>query len=152
MIVATLVYLFRGNEVLLGMKKRGFGMGKWNGPGGKLKDGETIKQAAIRETEEEIEVTPELGEPLGRIHFFDSDQSEWMGYVFRTDVFYGEPTESEELRPQWFPLDSIPYDDCWSDDRYWFPHLIANQPFEAEIWLAKDGSVAKHDIRLISRQ
>ena len=37
------------DKVLLAMKKRGFGAGKWNGVGGKVKDGETIKQAAIRE-------------------------------------------------------------------------------------------------------
>ena len=39
------------DKVLLAMKKRGFGAGKWNGVGGKVKDGETIKQAAIREQE-----------------------------------------------------------------------------------------------------
>lgn len=146
---ATLVYLFRGNEVLLAKKKRGFGQGKWNGPGGKLKDGETPQQAAIRETEEEIGVTPILSEPIGHIHFHDPDDSEWMVNIFRTENFQGEPKEMEEMRPQWFPIDAVPYDDCWSDDRYWFPHLIANQKFQAEIWLAKDGSVAKHDIRTI---
>ena len=40
-------------DVLLGMKKRGFGIGKWNGFGGKVKDGETIRECAMRETQEE---------------------------------------------------------------------------------------------------
>ncbi len=43
-------------RILLGMKKRGFGEGKWNGFGGKVNliDGryqETIEEAAMRELE-----------------------------------------------------------------------------------------------------
>ena len=33
----TLVFLREGSKVLLGMKKRGFGVGKWNGFGGKVR-------------------------------------------------------------------------------------------------------------------
>ena len=33
----TLVFLRDGSKVLLGMKKRGFGAGKWNGFGGKVR-------------------------------------------------------------------------------------------------------------------
>jgi 8-oxo-dGTP pyrophosphatase MutT (NUDIX family) len=38
------------------MKKRGFGVGKWNGYGGKLDEGESIEQCAIRELEEECSI------------------------------------------------------------------------------------------------
>jgi 8-oxo-dGTP pyrophosphatase MutT (NUDIX family) len=41
------------SEILLGMKKRGFGMNKWNGFGGKVEVNETIPQAAARELQEE---------------------------------------------------------------------------------------------------
>lgn len=34
-------------RVLLGMKKRGFGMGKYNGFGGKVEPGESIEAAAL---------------------------------------------------------------------------------------------------------
>ncbi len=44
----TLVFLVDDDRVLLGMKKRGFGAGKWNGFGGKVEPGETIEEAAIR--------------------------------------------------------------------------------------------------------
>lgn len=43
-------------QVLLGMKKRGFGAGKWNGFGGKIENGETIEEAALRELHEECSV------------------------------------------------------------------------------------------------
>ena len=51
---ATIVLLLRNDEVLLAMKKRGFGEGKWNGVGGKPNAGESIEEVAVRETKEEI--------------------------------------------------------------------------------------------------
>ena len=49
--ILTLLLIHQKNQILLAMKKRGFGMGKYNGFGGKVeRNGETIYQAAIRET------------------------------------------------------------------------------------------------------
>ena len=44
----TLVIVLDGDKTLLGWKKRGFGVGKWNGFGGKVEPGETIINAAKR--------------------------------------------------------------------------------------------------------
>lgn len=44
----TLVMVVQPGRVLLGMKKRGFGAGRWNGFGGKVQAGETIEDAARR--------------------------------------------------------------------------------------------------------
>jgi hypothetical protein len=44
----TLLFARRPGQVLLGMKKRGFGAGKWNGFGGKIEAEETCEQAAVR--------------------------------------------------------------------------------------------------------
>ena len=38
----TLLFLRKDNHILLAMKKRGFGINKWNGAGGKVEEGETI--------------------------------------------------------------------------------------------------------------
>ena len=62
----TLVYIIKNNEVLLAMKKRGFGEGKWNGPGGKLHPGEDPIVCAARELEEEI------GYRAGRLELLSS--------------------------------------------------------------------------------
>jgi len=40
-------------RVLLGLKKRGLGQDKYNGFGGKIEKGETVRQAAVRELFEE---------------------------------------------------------------------------------------------------
>ena len=51
--VQTLGVVVDGDKILLGMKKRGFGEGKWNGFGGKVKEGETIEDALKRSAESE---------------------------------------------------------------------------------------------------
>jgi len=48
----TLLFLIKEDQILLAMKKRGFGMGRFNGVGGKIEPGETIEQAMIRECQE----------------------------------------------------------------------------------------------------
>ena len=59
--IVTLCLLISDGQVLLGMKKKSFGAGKWNGFGGKVEEGETVEAAAIREMEEEsgILISPE---------------------------------------------------------------------------------------------
>ena len=46
--VLTLVFVQNDNKTLLGLKKRGFGKGRWNGFGGKVEKGETIVEGAKR--------------------------------------------------------------------------------------------------------
>jgi len=55
---ATLLFVIKDGQVLLIHKKKGLGAGKINGPGGRLEPGETPEQAAIREVQEELLVTP----------------------------------------------------------------------------------------------
>jgi len=50
---STLVLVYDDKKILLGMKKRGFGLGKWNGFGGKVEKGEDVFGAAERELFEE---------------------------------------------------------------------------------------------------
>lgn len=38
----------KDDQVLLGYKKRGFGVGTWNGFGGKVEEGESIRNGALR--------------------------------------------------------------------------------------------------------
>lgn len=131
--VLTLVLLRQENRVLLGMKKRGFGVGKWNGFGGKLEPGETVVEAAAREVREEcgyIVNTTDLDE-VGLIEQeFEGDPVVLEIHVFQTRKFSGSLTESEEMRPQWFPETEIPFKQMWLDDELWYPHLLKNDKFK----------------------
>lgn len=33
------------------------------------------------------------------------------------------------MRPKWYSYDTIPFEQMWADDRYWFPFVLKNQTF-----------------------
>lgn len=131
----TLCFLTRPGEVLLAMKKRGFGTGKWNGIGGKVMRGETVPAAAIREMNEEVGIMAqqELLEPRGTIDFYFPHKPEWNQrlHIFFVKTWEGEPAESEEMRPLWYAHDAIPYDSMWVDDIHWLPQVLSGKSIKA---------------------
>ncbi|MBI5220436.1 MAG: 8-oxo-dGTP diphosphatase [Candidatus Liptonbacteria bacterium] len=140
----TLCFLIDGERVLLAMKKRGLGTGKWNGSGGKVKPGETIEAAAVRELREEVgvKVPAEELQKVGFLMFRNSYTAElnWDVHVFFIRTWQGEPSESEEMRPQWFYRREIPFDQMWVDDQHWLPPVLAGKQIEAEFHFNPDGS------------
>jgi 8-oxo-dGTP diphosphatase len=135
--VANLVFITRGEEVLLIHKKTGLGAGKINGPGGKLEHGETAEEAAIREVQEELHVTPRKLREMGDLHFDFVDGLKLYCTVFKSEEFDGDPTETREAKPEWFHFDDIPYERMWADDRYWLPEMLQGKAFRA--WFRFDG-------------
>ena len=66
-------------------------------------------------------------------------------HIFRSDEFTGEPFESEEMKPQWFYMDEIPFKEMWPDDIHWIPLFLKGKKFkgkflfgEADIVLEKE--------------
>ena len=97
----TLVFVREAGRILLGLKKRGFGAGRWNGFGGKVEPGETVLAGAARELQEEsgLVVDNEALRECGRIFFeFKGDPRLLEVHVFQTRAYQGIPTESEEVR------------------------------------------------------
>jgi 8-oxo-dGTP pyrophosphatase MutT (NUDIX family) len=132
---ATLCFLIKDNQVLLAMKKRGYAQGKWNGVGGKMaKDDKDIKETAIRETKEEIGITPTsliLIAVLNFYHLGNQDEGQQVT-VYLSNKWVGDPSESDEMAPKWFELDKLPYEEMWEDDKFWLPKVLRGERVEAD--------------------
>lgn len=130
----TLCLLKKNNKILLAMKKRGFGAGKYNGVGGKIEENETPEQAMIRETQEEINVTPIKYEKVGLIEFDEFYKERKINLLFHLYFVYeweGNPIESEEMSPKWFNINEIPYDNMFPDDKHWLPLVLEGKKIKA---------------------
>lgn len=143
-IPATLMFVVSGGRILLIEKKRGHGQGKINGPGGKIDPGESPLECAVRETREELLISVKNPRKVGELWFQMSDYPSLVCHVFVASEFEGEPTETEEAVPLWVPLDRIPYERMWEDDRHWLPLLLAGETllgkfsYEGERMLSKE--------------
>jgi 8-oxo-dGTP pyrophosphatase MutT (NUDIX family) len=151
---ATLCLLIKGDKILLAMKKRGFGVGRWNGAGGKFdaeKGDKSILDAAVRETKEEIGVEVKNPEKVGLFHFKFPHKPEWDQDVslFLAKEWIGEPTESEEMMPKWFSVNKIPYKSMWPDDTHWMPHVLQGKKVEADFIFSEGDKILKHNIKIV---
>lgn len=144
----TLLFLLRDNHILLAMKKRGFGQGKWNGPGGKAQPGESIEAAAIRECQEEVGITPGELTSHGWIDFRMTHDPAFghRAHVFSATAWQGDPTETDEMRPRWFAIDAIPYHAMWSDDPLWLPLVLEGKQFRGAVTLGPGDAIVTADI------
>lgn len=149
-IEATLLFLLDEDKLLLAMKKRGFGAGLYNGVGGKIDPGETIEQAAIRECQEEIGVTPSNLKKMARLVFYFSENTtepDMNVTTFTTTSWEGAPNETEEMAPKWFSLTDIPYDQMWEDDPYWLPIVLAGKPIHGKFVFDKDNHLLSASVK-----
>lgn len=126
---ATLLFVIQNERMLMIHKKRGLGAGYYNAPGGRLEAGETPLQCAIRETQEELCITPLDPVHAGTLMFQFMDGHSIHGEVFTAREFTGTPTETAEAIPIWFSIHELPWDTMWADDPIWYPKLIAGEPF-----------------------
>jgi 8-oxo-dGTP diphosphatase/2-hydroxy-dATP diphosphatase len=150
--VLTLCIVRQNGEVLLGMKKRGFGVGRWNGFGGKIEEGETIEGAAKRELKEESGLeTVEISEK-GIIDFeFENSSKVLEVHIFTVPRFIGDIKETEEMIPKWFNEKELPFNKMWTDDKYWMPLLLSGKKFKGKFLFDKP-SDAEYSSKIISKE
>lgn len=145
----TLLIIKKGHKILLARKKRGFGLGKWNGIGGKIESNETPEEAMIRETEEEIFTTPIEFKKIGIMHFIEYDKEEQISvnmHLYIATKIENIPKESEEMLPKWFSIDFLPWKEMFEDVQYWLPYLLQGKEIEGYFEYDKNWTMLKHTI------
>ena len=145
----TVVILLKGNQILLGMKKTGFGKGNYIGPGGKIEQNESSVEGLIREVNEEVGLKIKNPMQIGTLDFHFSHKPDWGQVVdaYYCDFWQGNPIETDELRPELFDIDKIPYAQMWDDNKYWIPLVLEKKPFSAKFSFNESLGVTKYEVR-----
>ena len=142
----SLCFLLRSHngirEVLLGLKRTGFGAGRVVALGGKIDGAETALDAAVREVAEESGITlaPDALERAGRISwsFPAAPRTNMVAFLFRADAGAATAVPSEEIEPQWYGVDAIPWGGMWQDAPAWLPAVLQDRVIDARIVMAED--------------
>lgn len=143
MIETTLVFPLRPDQVCLGYKTSGFGVGKWNGFGGKIEAEESPSGNAVRELREETGIRAnEVDLRWVAEHTFYQGGGAGVDihmYVYTLICTKAEPREVEKMRPEWFAFDAIPYGEMWVDDILWLPRVLSGERLRGEFWFDEAG-------------
>lgn len=146
-LVQNLCIVHKDPNILLGMKKRRFGTGKWNGYGGKVLDGESIEESLHREILEEANIKILDPVKLGFLVLeYPSDDLIIENHLYKATKYEGEPVETEEMRPQWFHVDKIPFAEMWGDDPYWMKMFLEGKKFRGRFVFDKDEKVKDYEL------
>lgn len=153
----TLCFLLRdlegvGTEVLLGLKKTGFGTGKIVGVGGHIEPGESAAEAVCREVYEEtgITVLESHLRPAGRVDFVFPARPVWnmSAILFTARTWQGEPAESIEIIPEWFLLDALPLERMWADAEHWLPLALTKGGVNVVVTLNPDNETVQSAVTI----
>lgn len=131
--LATICYIDNGQELLLlhrNKKPNDVHEGKWISVGGKLEQGETPDECAIREIFEETGLTVKKMDFKGMVTFPEfTPNLDWYTYVFKVTEFEGELIDCDEGTLEWVPYDQVLTKPTWEGDYELFKWIIEDRPF-----------------------
>jgi len=149
--LATLCYLRKDNQTLMilrNKKDNDMHKGKWNGLGGKLEEGESPEECAIREIKEEAGYTIEEPTLKGVLTFpnFTGNDEDWYVFVFLATKFKGEELkESAEGDLKWINDSELLNLNLWAGDKIFLP-LLNQQKFFSGKFVYENGKLVEHSV------
>lgn len=146
----TVCYPLKGNQILLGKKIKvgGLGEGNYIGIGGKLEEGESFEDCAKREVLEEVGLKLDEVENMGTAYFYfpaKENKEKWNmeTQIYTSRKWLGEPSQTDEMIPEWFGLDKIPFDKMWADNKLWIPLILEGKKVEVHVMYTDDNKTIK---------
>ena len=120
---------------------------------GGVEPGETIEQATVRETVEEIGVTPSQLEKVAAVTFLfplSENFAKWnqQVHVYTSHRWTDEIVESDEIDPKWFKTSEIPYDFMYPDAPYWLPQILDGNILTAEFLYGADWQILDYTVKV----
>lgn len=129
--LTTLCYVEQDGKYLMlyrNKKKLDQSEGKWLGVGGKLEDGESPVECAVRETYEETGLKLEKIYYRGMVTFVSDECENEMMYLYTSDTFSGEVNEvCSEGELKWIPKDKVLELPAWEGDKHFLKPLIEGE-------------------------
>jgi mutator protein MutT len=147
----TTCFLREAENILLGEKKEGFGEGYYIGIGGKQERGESLEETLRRELKEEICIVPEKFEQVATLNFYFLANVDWNQkvYVYLCNRWEGNPCETDEIKPEWFSIRSIPFDKMWEDAIYYLPFILKGKVVDGEFLYDRNNRVVDSRLKII---
>ncbi|MDP8231801.1 MAG: 8-oxo-dGTP diphosphatase [Candidatus Zophobacter franzmannii] len=148
-ILATLCYLRKDRQTLMlhrVKKVNDIHQGKWNGMGGKVEDGESPEECAIREVKEEsgLDILKQRFAGIITFPLFDGE-NDWYVYLFEVTSFSGEIIECDEGNLEWIDDNNIFNLPLWEGDHYFLRWLLGGKFFSAK-FIYKNKKLSDHTV------
>lgn len=103
----------------------------------------------MRELQEETGITVDESrfEHVGSIKFSFATKKErdQECHIYVIKNYTGEFQESEELLPQWWDTDKIPYEKMRADDIYRMPRMLQGEHIEYLFHFDDEGNILSHE-------
>lgn len=147
--LATLCYV-RSNKKTLMLhrikKAQDMHKGKWNGLGGKLENGESPEECAVREIEEESGLRVSDPQLRGVLTFpaFDG-MEDWYVFVFTATQFTGELIDSPEGVLGWVDDEKLFDLNLWAGDKIFMSWLNQDKFFSGK-FTYNEGQLVEHEV------
>lgn len=156
---ATLLFLVKKTQgeitdICLAKKRRGFGVDRWNGAGGKIeKHDKTIEDGAKREAKEEIGVVIIEMKKIAELEFYFPGNPNWdqKVHAYFCERWEGAPTESEEMKPMWYSVSEIPYNKMWPDDKFWLPKVLKGDRIKGSFKFGENDVILEKEVNVVDR-
>jgi len=72
--------------------------------------------------------------------------------VFHACEHAGAPVEMDEMAPQWFAFDSIPYQSMWADDPLWYPLVLTGRArFRGTFHFVDTHTLVRHELAEVAQ-